>query len=152
MTGLELVWVVVLSIFGVLILKVVADSIVEARQWYRRLEHAPGLPVHVRVAPAGGDAAADYRQAPGDALEIEYPARVRVPVRAIRRATIIHSLGRPGDVPIDLLVLDVEPAPHPPPGAWVRDREVVIPVDADGFDAALAAVRASVEVIGSVTR
>jgi hypothetical protein len=49
-------------------------------------------------------------------------------------------------------VLEVEPAPQPPPGAWVRDREVVIPVDADGFDAALAAVRASVEVIGNVTR
>ncbi len=59
---------------------------------------------------------------------------------------------RSGDVSIALLVLDVEPAPQPLPGAWVRDREVVIPVDADGFDAALAAVRASVDVIGDVTR
>ncbi len=32
--------------------------------------------VRVIVAPAGEDTAADYRRAPGDALEIEYPARL----------------------------------------------------------------------------
>jgi hypothetical protein len=152
MTGLELAFVVVLSVMVVLILQAVADSIVEARKWYRRLDHAPGAPVRVRVAPAEEAAAADYRHAPGDALEIEYPARLRVPVSAIRRAELIRSLGRPGDVPIDLLLLEVMPAPGPSSGAWARGGEVVIPVDADGFEEALAAVRARVQVIGSAAR
>ncbi len=149
MTGLELAVVALGSLVVVLVLMAVAESSAEARRWFRHLRHTPGSTVRVRVAPADGAAASDYRQAPGDALEIEYPARLRVPVSAIRSAEVIYSRGRPGDLPTDLLLLVLEPAPKVTPGAWARGGEVVIPVDADGFQEALAAVRARIEVIGS---